>query len=181
MTPITRRNFLVSCAKTTAALSVLGPATALATVTGRERTLGFYNLHTGEHLDTAYNRGNHYLGHALSRINRILRDHRTGDVHPIDTELLDLLYRLAREVGTKSPFHVISGYRSPRTNAMLNKSSSGVAQKSLHVQGKAIDIRLPDVPLETLCQAAVDLERGGVGAYPESDFIHVDVGRVRYW
>ena len=110
-----------------------------------------------------------------------LRDHRTGDVHPIDPQLLDLLTHLQQSVDSARAFEVISGYRSPKTNAMLASNSGGVARKSLHMQGMAIDIRLPGKRLKDLRAAALSLEAGGVGYYPSSDFVHVATGRVRSW
>ena len=145
------------------------------------RTLSFFNTHTGETLDAAYRVRGRYCPETLLRINHILRDHRTGEVAPIDPELLDLLHALARQVRTRSPFHVISGYRSPATNAMLHERSRSVAKNSLHMEGKAVDIFLPDRDLGSLRQAALDLKGGGVGFYPKPNFVHVDTGRVRFW
>lgn len=146
------------------------------------RTLDLGHLHTGEQLrGVEYFSGGMYLPDALAEVNHHLRDWRTDEVHPIDPALLDLLYDLARATGTSRPFQVISGYRSPTTNALLRKRSSGVAASSLHMRGKAIDIRLADVPLARLRSAAQSLRRGGVGYYPASDFVHVDTGRVRTW
>jgi uncharacterized protein YcbK (DUF882 family) len=122
-----------------------------------------------------------YRAAALGQINSFLRDFRTREVHDIDPKLLDLLHRLAGELDAPEPFHVISGYRSPRTNSTLRSKSGGVARYSLHMEGKAIDIRLPGVPLARLKEAALDLKLGGVGYYPGSDFVHVDTGRVRAW
>ena len=107
--------------------------------------------------------------------------HRTGDVFPIDLKLLDLLTELHRKTGSKVPFQIISGYRSPKTNKLLNAESSGVAKRSMHLDGKAIDIRLADVKLKTLRDTAIAMKRGGVGMYTGSNFVHVDTGRVRYW
>jgi uncharacterized protein YcbK (DUF882 family) len=146
-----------------------------------DRTLAFYNTHTDEKLKATYVRGNTFDKGALKDINHILRDFRTGDVHPIDLQLLDLLTELHRKTGSKQPFQVISGYRSPKTNSMLNAESSGVAKRSMHLDGKAIDIRLADVKLSTLHETAVAMKRGGVGMYTASNFVHVDTGRVRYW
>lgn len=155
---------------------------ALAALTeGRARKLAFYNLHTGERLAATYWADGGYVPDELGAINHLLRDFRTGDVHVIDPKLLDLLYALDRRLGSSQPFHVISGYRSPRTNAMLHAKSSGVAVHSLHMVGKAIDIRVPGRPLTELRTAALALRRGGVGYYPKSDFVHVDTGRVRHW
>ena len=152
------------------------PAAALAT-----RALDFAHTHTGEHLSVEYFSGGSYLPDALSTVNHFLRDFRTGDVHTIDAGLLDLLHSLTQLTGTSKPFQVISGYRSPKTNGMLRQRSEGVAAGSLHMQGQAIDIRLADVPLAKLRNAALTIERGGVGYYPASDFVHVDTGRVRRW
>ncbi len=126
-------------------------------------------------------RGNAFDKGALADINHILRDFRTGDVHPIDVQLLDLLTELHRKTGSKQPFQIISGYRSPKTNSMLSAESSGVAKRSMHLDGKAIDIRLADVNLRALHETAVSMKRGGVGMYTASNFVHVDTGRVRYW
>ena len=152
------------------------PAAALAT-----RAIDFAHTHTGERLSVEYfSRGN-YLPDALSTVNHFLRDFRTGDVHTIDAGLLDLLHSLTQLTGTSKPFQVISGYRSPKTNDLLRQHSEGVAAGSLHMQGQAIDIRLADVPLATLRNAALNVRRGGVGYYPGSDFVHVDTGRIRRW
>jgi len=146
-----------------------------------ERRLALHNLHTGEDLEAVYWRNGSYREPALQAINRVLRDHRTGDVHPIDPELLDLITRLHHELDGDAPYHVISGYRSPATNARLRAASSGVAKRSLHMEGRAIDIRLPGCRLAHLRRTAIELRAGGVGYYPASDFVHVDTGRVRTW
>ena len=145
------------------------------------RALRFDHTHTGERLSVEYFSGGSYLPDALTTVNHFLRDFRTGDVHDIDPGLLDLLYGLREATGANRPFQVISGYRSPATNEMLRHHSEGVAAGSLHMKGQAIDIRLGDVPLRALRQAALDARRGGVGYYPTSDFVHVDTGRVRRW
>jgi uncharacterized protein YcbK (DUF882 family) len=146
-----------------------------------ERKLSLLNLHTGESINATYWAEGQYQTGELHAINKILRDFRTGDVHKMDHDLIDLLNIMHHKIGTNKPFHVISGYRSPKTNATLNKNSSGVAKKSLHMQGKAIDIRVPGQRLSDLRKIALNLHAGGVGFYPESDFIHVDTGRVRHW
>ena len=145
------------------------------------RELGFLNLHTGEKLRVPYWENGRYLQDALAEINHVLRDHRANAVHAIDTRLLDLLARLQAAVGNSRAFEVISGYRAPSSNEMLRARSGGVAQGSMHLQGKAIDIRLPGSDLLRLHKAAVGLKGGGVGLYRASNFIHVDTGRVRYW
>lgn len=145
------------------------------------RSLAFDHLHTGEKLVVDYVVGGVYVAPALASVNRLLRDFRTGDVAVIDTALLDLLHRLRELTSSRRPFQIISGYRSPVTNAALHQRSSGVASGSLHMLGQAIDIRLADVPLATLRDAARAMGAGGVGYYPASDFLHVDTGRVRSW
>ena len=145
------------------------------------RSLSFHNLHTGESLSIAYAAGRRYLDAALLRIEWFLRDFRNGESKAIDPLLLDQLHRLAMLTGTAGSFEVISGYRSPATNAFLARQSRGVARHSLHLEGRAIDIRLADVALPDLRDAALSLRAGGVGYYPESRFVHVDTGRVRRW
>lgn len=145
------------------------------------RRLGFSNLHTGETLDVAYWENGAYVPDALGAVNHVLRDFRTGEAHEIEPRLLDLLAALSGKVETAQRFDVISGYRSPATNAMLHARSHEVAVGSLHMYGKAIDIRLAGVDLPHLRDAAMDLAIGGVGYYPTSDFVHVDIGAVRHW
>ena len=145
------------------------------------RRLSFQNLHTGEHWNDEYWADGRYEPEALAGIRHVLRDHRTGTSHEIDVRLLDLLVDLRRTLDSSQRFEVISGYRSPQTNAMLHSESAGVAAGSLHMQGEAIDIRLPGRSLVGIRDAALRLAQGGVGYYPRSDFVHVDVGRVRRW
>jgi uncharacterized protein YcbK (DUF882 family) len=140
-----------------------------------------YETHTKESVATVYWVDGTYLPEALTDINRVLRDFRTDEVKPIDTGLLDLVCAIRVRLKAQDPFHVISGYRSPKTNAMLRKNNRGVARKSLHQYGKAVDIRLPGCSLSLLRRVATELRAGGVGYYPRSNFIHVDVGQVRYW
>ncbi len=175
---ISRRNFL-KLGLFAAALP--GPAFASQGLSAPERRLGFLNLHTGEKAALSYWVQGDYVPESLAQINHVLRDHRTGEVAAIDTRLLDLLHRISAEVGASRPFHVISGYRSPASNRKLAKNSSGVATRSLHMQGKAIDVRLPGITLADLRRAGLMLKGGGVGYYPGSDFVHLDVGRVRTW
>ena len=177
----TRRQFL-KLGAATAACSALLPASAFAASFGSvERKLAFHNLHTGERVSVAYFSNGAYRPQALGDINQILRDWRTGESKDTDVRLVDLLWELHQRLGSRKPFDVISGYRSPKTNATLASASDGVAKKSLHMQGMAIDIALPDKKLEVVRQAAMDMQRGGVGFYPKSGFVHVDVGRVRFW
>ncbi len=145
------------------------------------RKLAFVHTHTHESLEIVYANASGYLTPSLKKVNELLRDFRTEQVHEIDPKLLDLLHALQLGVKADEPFHVISGYRSPRTNAALHAKSSGVARYSLHMDGKAIDIRVPGVRLPALRDGARRLKRGGVGYYAASDFVHVDTGRVRVW
>ena len=158
------------------AFAAIDPGTAAAS-----RALTFHHTHTGERLAVEYFSRGTYVPDALVAINRHLRDFRTGEEHVIDPALLDLLHRLQLATGSERPFEVISGYRSPKTNQVLREKSNGVAASSLHMAGKAIDIRVADVRLAALRAAAIDLRAGGVGYYPESQFVHVDTGRVRMW
>lgn len=146
-----------------------------------KKSLSFFNTHTGESLSTLYWLEGKYLFSALNDINYILRDHRCEKIKPINTRLLDLLYVIQVNLGTQHPFHIISGYRSPKTNALLCMNSKGVAKKSFHMSGKAVDIRLPACPLSDIRKVAMGLKAGGVGYYPRSNFVHIDVGPVRFW
>lgn len=149
-----------------------------------EYRLRFYHTHTGERLDIVYRRGDAYVPEALTKLDLYLRDHRTGDVHHFDPRLFDLLHDLTASVGdSNGVINVVCGYRTPWSNEFLRHRTahSGVAQHSLHMQGEAIDIRLPGIPTAEVRDAALKLHRGGVGYYRSSDFVHVDVGRVRRW
>jgi uncharacterized protein YcbK (DUF882 family) len=152
------------------------------------RHISFRHLHTEENLEVVYWEKGDYVPDAMAAVNHLLRDFRTNEEHPIDPKLLDLLNALRARTGTREPFRIISAYRSPQTNEMLREQSAEnhaqvaeVAKKSLHMEGQAIDIRLIDVALTRLHSTALALKRGGVGFYPDSDFIHVDTGAVRYW
>jgi len=147
-----------------------------------EYRLRFFHTHTGERLDIVYRLGNRYIPDALARVDEFLRDRRTGDVHHYDPRLLDLLNDLLASVGRSgAELNVICGYRTPWSNNFLRTHTSGVAQNSLHMQAEAIDIRLPGLRTSLFRDAALALHRGGVGYYAKSDFIHVDVGRIRRW
>lgn len=145
------------------------------------RALSFYHTHTAERLRIVYAERDKVLPEALEEISHFLRDFRNGATHPIDPTLLDALYELQQRTGANGPYEIISAYRSPQTNEMLRSKSSGVAQRSLHMEGRAMDVRLRGVPTDKLRRAALDLKVGGVGYYPDSDFVHVDTGRVRTW
>ncbi|MDE1173415.1 MAG: DUF882 domain-containing protein [Parvibaculaceae bacterium] len=177
MTDLTRRSLLAFGAGA-AALTVTNPAFALAAA---PRALSFHNLHTGESFKGAYWENGQYVPDSLIEIRKVLRDFRTGDEHVIDTKLLDLLTMMHRRLDTGEPFQVISGYRSPKSNAMLQEKGSGVATHSYHMRGMAIDIRVAGRRTSSIQKLALSLQRGGVGYYPASDFVHVDVGPVRTW
>ena len=146
-----------------------------------EHRLKFLHTHTGKRLDIVYKRGSNYLPEELKQINEFLLDFRTGDVVEIDPPLLDLLHELRQKLGSDGTYEVISAYRSPATNDMLRQRSDGVAKNSQHVLGKAIDVRLTGTDLSDLRDAAIAMQRGGVGYYASSNFVHVDTGRVRRW
>lgn len=165
---------LASCVAPVSAMSALGPDP-------QRRSLAFYNTHTGERLSVCYFENGAYCPDALKRINHVLRDHRSGDVAAMDRRLLDLLFDVKSQLAVDSPYHIISGYRSPKTNEMLRKHSSGVAKRSFHMLGRAIDIRLPGCDTRWLKQNFIAMKSGGVGYYRKSDFVHVDTGDVRSW
>ena len=173
-----RRRFIGGlCGVVTTAALV--PARACADQAPRE--LRFYHTHTGERLSIVYRDASGYLTEALVELTRFLADFRTGERKPIDPALFDILDGTQRLTAGNGTWEIISGYRSPETNAALRKHSSGVAEHSLHMDGKAIDLRLTGVELADLRDAAWSLQQGGVGYYPGSNFIHVDTGRVRRW
>ena len=145
------------------------------------RALSFYNLHTGEALKTVYFDRGEYVPGALREINYFFRDFRANLIKPIDPRLLDLLHHINRALDTSQPFNLISGYRSPATNAWLANQSEGVARHSMHMYGMAADINVPGRSLVLLQIVALATHGGGVGYYPRSNFVHVDTGRVRCW
>jgi uncharacterized protein YcbK (DUF882 family) len=148
----------------------------------QEYRLRLYHTHTNEQIDLVYRRGDAYLPDSIDRLDRFLRDHRTGSVHRLDPRLFDLLHDLAYSTGRpESEIDIICGYRSSWSNEFLRQTTSGVASHSLHMQGEAIDIRIPGIATSKLRDIALSLHRGGVGFYPKSKFVHVDVGRVRQW
>jgi uncharacterized protein YcbK (DUF882 family) len=173
-----RRRFLGVAAAAVVAVFAL-PAEAARRLI-RPRTLSLRNMHTGEAFDAVYWADGRYLPDSLRHVDWLLRDHRTDQVHPIDPRLLDLLVELQGRLKVRH-FEVLSGYRSPETNAMLASVSDGVAQNSFHLQGKAIDIRVPGRHLRQVRNTAMALYGGGVGYYPHSDFIHIDTGPIRHW
>jgi uncharacterized protein YcbK (DUF882 family) len=148
----------------------------------QEYLLRLFHTHTGEHLDIVYRRGDGYVPEALARLDEYLRDHRTGAVLAYDPRVFDLLHDISAKLGRPdSEIDIVCGYRSSWSNEFLRTHGHGVALHSLHMQAKAIDIRIPGVESSSLRDAALGLNRGGVGYYAKSDFVHVDVGRVRRW
>ena len=178
---LSRRGFLTTVAGAALSLAAPGVIASVASVPARDRELSFYNTHTGEKLTTTFWSGGQYLDDGIEEINWLLRDHRAEEASSMDPKLLDLLHQLQQKVGHQGEYHVISGYRSPATNKMLAKSSAGVAKRSYHMLGQAIDVRLPGFETSQLKKAAIAIKGGGVGYYSGSDFVHLDVGRVRYW
>lgn len=180
-----RRAFLKLGLAGAGAVSVLGPEALACAATpaanSDPRRLVLHNLHTAEKLDAVYWENGRYVPDAVAAADKLLRDYRNGTEHPIDLRLFDLLHQVHGKLGSDQPFQVISGYRSPQTNAMLHERSHQVASGSLHMQGMAIDVRIEGVALDHLHRAALDEKGGGVGFYPTSNFVHMDVGRVRQW
>lgn len=178
------RKFLVVSALCCAVAILFSSSFRAASVAGSlpEHRLLLFHTHTGERIDIVYRRGNDYILDALAKLDYFLRDHRTCDVHHFDPRLYDVLEQLTLAVGHPAgEIDVICGYRTPWSNNFLREHSAGVAEHSLHMQAEAIDIRMPGVDTSRLRAAALSLHRGGVGFYPHSNFVHVDVGRVRQW
>lgn len=173
-----RRRFLQTIAAAAPALAL--PSLAFS-APASPRRLRLYHTHTSEKLDVVYHEDGAYLPDAMGELNYLLRDHRSGDVVDIDPGLLDLLHAAQQRLGGAGTYEIISAYRSPKTNEMLRRRGGGVAKGSLHLQGKAIDVRLTDADTRNLRQVGLELARGGVGYYSKSDFVHLDTGRVRRW
>ena len=187
---VNRRDFiksgLLTAGVATAGLILPGTdafAAALAqpSISKGGREISFVNSHTGERFSGEYWSAEKYLPDAFREIKSVMRDHRTNEIFPIDPRLIDILFVLQRKLGNRRGFEILSGYRSPKTNAILRRVSYGVAKKSLHMQGQAVDVRLPGTSLSGLRRAAMGLQAGGVGYYPSSEFVHIDTGRVRHW
>ena len=156
-------------------------ATAAPAQMQGERRLQLRNLHTNEYVDASYWIDGEYQLEALSQLNHCLRDHRSGEIIDMDPVLIDSVYGLQQNMEYRGEIHIISGYRSPKTNAALRKQGAGVAKKSFHMKGQAIDLRLPRKQLSQVRKAALEMKSGGVGYYPKSNFLHLDTGRVRQW
>lgn len=180
--PPIRRLFLRRGASLLLAGATLPLATRAQASLPANRDLALDHTHTGESIALTYAVGGDYLPEALSSLNHFLRDHYSGSIGNIDPQLYELLFRIRQALGTSQAFQVISGYRCPATNLALQSSrGGGVASRSLHMEGKAIDIRLPGIALVDLRDVALSLGGGGVGFYPREQFVHIDTGRVRQW
>lgn len=178
-----RRSFLSTSVKASLLLASSGlPLIGKASVAApAERKLSLYNTHTGESVNRVFWAEGQFVPDALQDINKVLRDHRNNAIAPIDPQLLLLLDQVNAKMGSANTLHIISGYRSPESNALLNETTTGVAKHSMHMDGKAIDIRMPGRNLAQLRKAAMSLRGGGVGYYPDSQFVHMDTGRLRSW
>lgn len=177
---LSRRKFLILASSFVAVAA--SPSMAVSVLSKKRprftsRELSLFNIHTGEDFKGIYWREGSYDEKALKRLAYVLRDRRNNKQQLMDQRLFDVLHRLQSTLGTKDPYHIICGYRSKETNATLHKQKNGVAKNSLHVQGKAIDLRVESIPLKDLSNAARSLKAGGVGYYPSanSNFVHVDV------
>ena len=179
-TPVRRRD-LLKFGAAAGISAIAAPAWAQKFDIWEPRWAVLDNLHTGERFRAVYYANGSYLPDALAEATRVMRDWRTGDEHFIDPTLFDALHAIGGRLENRKPFQIISGYRSPKTNAMLNRRSNGVAEHSQHTIGKAIDLRIEGVELSNLRAAATSIGAGGVGYYPVSNFVHVDTGRVRQW
>jgi uncharacterized protein YcbK (DUF882 family) len=178
---LSRRLALASLVAVGAGVLLPRPVRALEAPPRRSRWLELASTHTGEVLSVAYRGTSGLVADAVQRLQHLLRDHRTDAQHPMDTGLYDLLADLAERAGVDPRFQIISGYRSPETNAALHERSGGVAVRSMHLEGRAIDVRLKGVSCEKLSLLALAQSRGGVGFYRRSDFVHIDTGRIRSW
>jgi uncharacterized protein YcbK (DUF882 family) len=147
-----------------------------------ERQIALVNTHTRETVEVVFKRGEQYDAPALEALKKVLRDHRNGEMHDMDPRLYDLLHELAQAANREPHYEIISGYRSAESNnKMSSRPGSGVAKKSLHMQGRAIDVRLKNCPSSTLRDLALAAKKGGVGYYAKSDFVHIDTGSFRTW
>lgn len=183
-----RRSFLALGVKATFGLCLAQATPAWATIPTslseklkKPRSLSFYHTHTKERLNITYAKLGEYDPKALVQINNYLRDFRTSEVHTIDPDVLDILWTIQQKMCCDSTYEVISGYRSPKTNQQLRKKSNGVAKRSLHMKGQAIDVRITGEKTTTVRDCAISLKSGGVGYYAKSNFVHLDTGRVRFW
>ena len=178
---LNRRQFLGGSLVVATASQLWWPGEAEAANLRAGREVTFLNAHTGERFKGEYWQNGRYLSDAFKDIKHIMRDHRTDEIFPIDPRLIDVLFVSQKRLKTAKPYRIFSGYRSPKTNAKLRRMTFGVAKKSLHMQGQAVDLRLPGRRVSDIRRQAMALKAGGVGYYPKSQFVHLDTGRVRHW
>ncbi len=178
---VERRRFLNAAATIAGGLAMGLSPSVFAGIKKNERRLFLKNMHTNEKLDVLYWKNGDYVPQSLDAISELLRDHRRNVSHPIDPGLFDILYKVHAAVEAPYGIEIFSGYRSPQTNQALRQKNKGVAKKSLHMSGKAADIRIPGVKLHHVRNAAIALKSGGVGYYGKSGFVHIDTGRIRHW
>ncbi|MFZ1202384.1 MAG: DUF882 domain-containing protein [Desulfobacterales bacterium] len=177
-----RRRFIKMTLFSGLAVFVPFPAVAaIPAIAPQDRSLALFNPVTNETVSTTYWYNGQYIPKALEKIDFIMRDHRTGEVKSIDLGLVNLLHTIKTHLNLDEPFHVVSGYRCRKSNDLLRQSGRKAARNSYHLKGQAADIRLPDVHLASLLKVAKVIKGGGVGYYPRDNFVHVDVGPVRYW
>ena len=175
---LSRRLFIERSLHLAAGIVLVSPLESIAMLT--QEPMSFFHNHTGERLEIDYS-SEGYTSSTLNKLDNFLRDFRTGEVHPIDPALLNILYNIQQKSGRTGVIEIISGYRSPKTNKLLHSKSSGVAMRSLHMTGRALDIKFTDLKTSDLRDVAISLQQGGVGYYPKSDFVHIDTGRFRTW
>lgn len=178
---ISRRAFLKRSALAAVGMFLLPSSDAIASLFSRERTLSFHNVHTDEELVLTVRPEEYYDQQLLDQFSYFLRDHYSDEIRIMDPALIDLLYAVSTFTRSEGTFKILSAYRSPETNSWLRRTHHGVAEHSMHIQGKAVDIRMSDVDIHTIRQVALALQQGGVGYYPRSGFVHLDTGKVRSW
>jgi uncharacterized protein YcbK (DUF882 family) len=178
---IWNRRRMIVAAGALAGTAALGVRAALGAADTSSKRIALYNLHTEERLDIEYLRGDAYIAESLAALQVFLRDYRNGAQHHVDPKLMDYLVDVAGSLGKQPSYSVISGYRSPQTNGHLHDTGHQVAPHSLHMEGRAIDVRMPGVDCAVLAAAARDVQHGGVGYYRAENFVHLDTGRYRTW
>lgn len=178
---LTRRAFLTRAGLAAVGTLLMPKADVLAQAFSRERTISLHNVHTDEELTITCCPQQNYDRQTLQRFNEFLRDHHSEEIRDMDPALLDLLYAVSVFTGSTGTFKILSGYRSQETNDWLRKMRHGVAEHSMHIEGKAVDIRMSDVDIRTIRDVGLALQQGGVGYYPRSGFVHLDTGRIRSW
>lgn len=178
---ISRRSFLTRSSMAAAGALLLPSTQSVANILGTERTLSFHNVHTDEELTIRCSPEKDYDRKTRLRFSSLLRDHHADEVREMDPGLIDIFFAISAFTGTTGTFKILSGYRSPETNSWLRRFSHGVAEHSMHIEGKAVDIRMDELSTRELRQAGMALAMGGVGYYPRSNFVHLDTGRIRHW